>query len=227
MQLHVDRLSCRRGGREVYSDLEFRLGGGAVMALRGPNGVGKSTLLRQLAGLLPVTDGDVALDGVSLRHDPSAFRERVLYAGHLDAVKPALTVADNLGLWRAVMGPGSADIAPVLERFGLAHIAGRPAAECSAGQKRRLGLARLMLVPRPLWLLDEPTVSLDSEGTALVASMIEAHASAGGIAVVATHVDLGIRTLSEFWLHPPAARPAGGGDAPGAETDPFLAGTWQ
>ena len=222
MLLQVDNLACRRGGRAVFRDLQLMLRAGQTLALRGPNGAGKSTLLRQLAGLLPVAAGDARLDGVSLARDRGAFQEKVLYAGHLDAVKPALTVADNLALWAALHGPGASRIAPVLDRFGLGHMTDRPAGECSAGQKRRLGLARLMPVPRPLWLLDEPTVSLDAEGARLVASMVEAHASAGGMAIVATHIDLGIASLATFEMTAAAAEPG----APDAAADPFLAGTW-
>jgi len=222
MQLHVDQLSVRRGGRLVLQGVDFRLSGGTVLVLRGPNGVGKSTLLRVLAGLLAPDRGEITLGGVTLGADRAAYQEHLAYAGHLDAVKPALTVADNLALWAAVQGgQGNAMVGPVLERFGLAHAARRPAAECSAGQRRRLGLARLMLLSRPLWLLDEPTVSLDTEGTALVASMIEAHIGTGGMAVVATHIDLGVKGAGELTLAPVTP---GGEGAPAA--DPFLEGHW-
>ncbi len=223
MDLVIDKLTCRRGGRTVFRDLSFRLSGGAAL-LRGPNGAGKSSLLRQLAGFVPVASGDVRLGQTSLRTDRSAFQEHVAYAGHLDAVKPALTVRQNLGLWASLFGavPVRADTA--LERFGLDAIAGRPAAECSAGQKRRLGLARLLVMERPLWLLDEPTVSLDADASALVAELITEHCAAGGLALIATHIDLGLAEAPVLQLA--AAR---GEDAPqGAdEPDAFLSGDWR
>jgi len=219
MELVLDDLACRRGGRLIYRGLAFRLAAGAAAAVRGPNAVGKSTLLRQLAGLIPLAGGDARLGGVSLAADRAAFQERVAYAGHLDAVKPALTVAENLALWARLHGTGEARADAALARFGLAHVAGRPAAECSAGQARRLGLARLMLTDRPLWLMDEPTVSLDAEAVALVAGLVREHLAGGGLALIATHADLGLGELPTLTMAPPGAEAARHGD-------PFLAGAW-
>lgn len=219
MELVIDDLACRRGGRLIFRGLAFRLASGTAAAVRGPNAVGKSTLLRQLAGLIPVAGGDARLDGISLRGDPSAFQERIAYAGHLDAVKPALTVAENLWVWGRVHGSDPARAEAALERFGLAHVAVRPAAECSAGQKRRLGLARLMVSNRPLWLMDEPTVSLDAEAVGVVAALVREHVAAGGLALIATHVDLGLGGIPVLEMRRPEAEAE-------RHEDPFLAGVW-
>ncbi len=219
MELVLDQLAARRGGRLIFRDLSFRVAAGEAALVRGPNAVGKSTLLRQLAGLLPVAAGDARLGGISLARDGGAFQERVAYAGHLDAVKPALTVAENLAYWAGIHGNDGTRTGAALERFGLAHVAGRPAAECSAGQKRRLGLARLMVMDRPLWLLDEPTVSLDAEATVLVAELVRAHVAAGGLALIATHIDLGLGATPTLEMRPPSAHAR-------QADDPFLAGAW-
>lgn len=219
MELVLDNLACRRGGRLIYRDLAFRVAAGQAAAVRGPNAVGKSTLLRQLAGLIPVAGGDARLGPVSLMRDRSGFQELVAYAGHADAVKPALTVAENLAVWARVHGTGAARAEAALEHFRLAGIAGRPAAECSAGQKRRLGLARLMVTDRPLWLMDEPTVSLDAEAVALLAELVRGHIADGGLALIATHVELGLGDI-------PVLRMARPGAEAHRETDPFLAGAW-
>lgn len=219
MILILDDLACRRAGRLIFSGLGFRLEGGQAAALRGPNGVGKSTLLRQLAGLIPVAGGDARLGGVSLAADRQAFQERVAYAGHLDAVKPALSVGENLALWAGIHGTDPARAEAALARFGLDAIAARPAGQCSAGQKRRLGLARLLVTDRPLWLMDEPTVSLDAESTALVADLVREHLVSGGMALIATHVELGLGDIPVLRMSPPKA-------AARHEDDPFLAGAW-
>lgn len=219
MALVLDNLACRRGGRLIYRGLDFRVTAGQAAAVRGPNGVGKSTLLRQLAGLIPVAGGDARLGPHSLARDPGAMQDHVAYAGHLDAVKPALTVAENLGLWAGLHGAPPERRDAALERFGLARIAARPAAECSAGQKRRLGLARLMLADRPLWLMDEPTVSLDAEAVELVSALVREHVAGGGIALIATHVALGLGETPVLEMTPP-------GPQAEREADPFLAGAW-
>ena len=219
MDLILDNLACRRAGRLVFHDLCFRVEAGQAAALRGPNGVGKSTLLRQLAGLIPVAGGEARLGEVSLVRDRQGFQERVAYAGHLDAVKPALSIGENLTLWAEIHGNDAARAEAALERFGLDIIATRPAAQCSAGQKRRLGLARLLVANRPLWLLDEPTVSLDADAAALVADLVREHIAAGGMALIATHVELGLGDIPTLEMTPPEA------DAH-HQDDPFLAGAW-
>jgi heme exporter protein A len=210
MGLTVTELTCIRGGRAVIRDLSFELADGEVLALRGPNGAGKSTLLRALAGLLPAA-GRVALDGRALGDDPDAHAERVAYAGHLDAVKPQLTVAENLAFWAALYG---GDPAAALAAWGLGGIADRPAHLCSAGQKRRLGLVRILLAPRRLWLLDEPTVALDADAVARLVEAVRRQRAGGGLAVIATHAPLGL-PARELALAPEQGH-----------VDPFLTGTW-
>ena len=219
MDLTLDKLACRRAGRLVFGNLSFQLEAGQAAALRGPNGVGKSTLLRQLAGLIPVAGGDARLGAVSLASDRQGFQENSAYAGHLDAVKPALSVGENLMLWAGIHGNDMARANAALARFGLDGIATRPAAQCSAGQMRRLGLARLLIADRPLWLLDEPTVSLDKDASALVADLVREHIATGGMALIATHVELGLGDIPTLEMTAPK---------PGAyhEDDPFLAGAW-
>ena len=219
MPLVLDNLACRRAGRLVYRDLCFQIEPAQAVALRGPNGVGKSTLLRQLAGLIPVSGGDAWLSETSLAGDRQGFQEQVTYAGHLDAVKPALSIGENLMLWAGIHGNSTARAEAALARFGLGALAARPAAQCSAGQKRRLGLARLLVADRPLWLLDEPTVSLDADASALVADLVREHIAAGGMALIATHVALGLGDIPTLEMTAPEA------DAH-HEDDPFLAGVW-
>jgi len=211
MGLTVTDLCCSRGGRLVLDGLSFALAPGETLVLRGPNGAGKSTLLRALAGLLPAS-GRMEIDGRTLGHETRA--DAVAYAGHLDAVKPQLTVAENLRFWARLFGDG--DPAPALAAFDLGTLADRPAHLCSAGQKRRLGLARLLLAPRRLWLLDEPTVALDADATQRLLAALRAHAAAGGLAVVATHGALPVTPARELRLAPATA----------LRSDPFLAGAW-
>ncbi|TVQ55662.1 MAG: heme ABC exporter ATP-binding protein CcmA, partial [Rhodobacteraceae bacterium] len=214
-----ETLACRRAGRRVFAGVSFRVGAGEAATLRGPNGSGKSTLLRVLAGLLAPEEGDARFGPVSLAEDPDGFRQLVAYAGHLDAVKPQLTVAENLSVWADLYG-GARSPAAALARFGLSRIADYPAAYCSAGQKRRLGLARLMVIDRPLWLLDEPTVSLDAASTAVFVEVVRAHLARGGVAIAATHVPIGLEGGPVIALD--AVAPA----APAAADDPFLQGAW-
>ena len=212
MGLAVSDLTCARGGRLVLHGVGFALAPGEVLVLRGPNGAGKSTLLRVLAGLVPAR-GRVALGGRVLDRDARA--EAVAYAGHLDAVKPPLSVEENLRFWAGVLG---GDASRALAALDLATMAERPAHLLSAGQKRRLGLARLMLAPRRLWLLDEPTVSLDEDAVTRLLDAVRGHCAGGGMAVIATHADLDLAPSRELLL---------GATAPGPDAaDPFLAGAW-
>ncbi len=169
---------CARGGVPVLSSVSFRVATGEALCLRGPNGSGKTTLLRTLAGLQPRIAGSTSL-----------VPDEMAYAGHADGIKATLTVAENLEFWAAVYG--TREIGDALARFRLTRLARRPAQNLSAGQKRRLGLARLLVTGRKVWLLDEPTVSLDRDGVALFAEAMAAHLADGGSAVIATHIDLG------------------------------------
>ncbi len=215
MGLTVDDLACSRSGRPVLAGVSLTLADGETLMLRGPNGAGKSTLLRALAGLLPLSAGRVTLDGHDLAADPDAVAERIALTGHLDAIKLQLTVAENLAFWSALLGGGP--VGPALAALDLTPLADRPAHLLSAGQKRRLGLARLLLAPRRLWLLDEPTVALDAAAVTRLAEAIRAHADAGGMAIIATHIDLPLGETRALHLAP---------IAPGTAGDPFLAGAF-
>lgn len=188
MQLVAENLVLSRAGRTVVDGLSLRLGAGEALLLRGPNGSGKTTLLRALAGLLAPAAGVMRLD------DAPAERERgelAHFIGHLDGIKSHLTVGENLAFWAVYLG-GGGNPTVALDGFGLAPLADIPAGYLSAGQKRRLALARLVAVRRPLWLLDEPTVSLDTEAVELLVAAIAAHLAGGGLAVIATHVDIAL-----------------------------------
>lgn len=181
MDLIVSDLTVARGGVPVLEGVSFVLTSGKALVLRGANGAGKTTLLRTVAGLQPPMAGTV-----------SGAEDRIAYAAHADGIKQVLTVAENLTLWADVFG--QSDIAPALEAFNLGDLRERAAGSLSAGQKRRLGLARLMVTGRPIWVLDEPTVSLDVASVALFADAVRAHLAAGGSALMATHIDLGLET---------------------------------
>lgn len=202
MRLKVEGLGVARGGVPVLADVSVVLEAGGCLVLRGPNGCGKTTLLRTLAGLQPPQAGRVVLG-----HDEAA------YAGHADGIKAVLSVAENLGFWASLFGQPQAAVAEAMARMNLADLAGRPAGELSAGQKRRLGLARLLVTGRWLWLMDEPTVSLDAASVALFAGVVRAHLAEGGAAVIATHVDLGLPEAQVLDLAPYRARavPVGSG----------------
>ncbi|MDP2124038.1 MAG: heme ABC exporter ATP-binding protein CcmA [Parvibaculum sp.] len=198
MRLSASDLACERGGRLVFDGLSFAIGSGEALVLTGPNGSGKSSLLRQIAGLLESADGALRVEG----GDPElTLAEQTHYLGHLDAAKPAMTVAETLQFWAAWFGGASGAapaVAAALDGMGLAALADLPVAYLSAGQKRRLALARLLAAPRPLWLLDEPTVGLDTASIARLGLAMQAHLTNGGLIIAATHLDLGLagaRTL--------------------------------
>ena len=189
-----EALSCRRGGRLVFAGLDFSLKAGGALLLTGSNGSGKSSLLRLLATLLTPEAGTAAWAGEPVAADPARYRAALHYAGHLDALKPALTCSETLRFWAALRGAADPDIDPAIEtaldRFGLGWAADVPCRFLSAGQRRRLALARLLASPAPIWLLDEPTAALDSDGEARLIAAIAAHRAAGGRLAVATHLPL-------------------------------------
>jgi heme exporter protein A len=199
--LTVNGLVVERGGRRVLDGLSFSLAPGGLLALTGANGAGKSTLLRALAGLVAVADGRIA----ALPNAADVI-ENTHYLGHSDAFKGTLSVVENLAFWQAVLqAPGaSVPLSSVLARLGLGALADLPAIYLSAGQRRRLALARLLAAPRALWLLDEPTNALDADGQALLDELLADHLGVGGLAIVATHAKLA-RATAELRLGPAAA----------------------
>jgi heme exporter protein A len=202
MTMTVTELACRRGDMRVIEGVSFTLPPGRCLILRGPNGAGKTTLLRTLAGLVPPDAGRI-----------EAPPESIVYAGHADGLKSQLTVTENLAFWARVYGTG--DIVRAMREFDLEGLADRQAQHLSAGQKRRLGLARLLVTDRAVWALDEPTVSLDAATVARFADVVGAHCAAGGSAIIATHIDLGIDSAEILDIAPFRA-------APGREDSPFL-----
>lgn len=190
MQLSASRLTVERGGRIVFSDLSFALGAGECLTVTGQNGAGKSTLLRALAGLLPLAGGTISLTPAP----GGTLAEQAHYVGHVDALKSLLTAAENLEFLGSMLdaGHGGMGVEKALAAFGLSHAAGLPAAYLSAGQKRRVTLARLLAVKRPIWLLDEPLTALDTASQARMAEIMAAHLAQGGMIAAATHARLGL-----------------------------------
>lgn len=189
MRLTGQGLGCERGGRHIFSGLDFEVPAGQALAVTGANGAGKSSLLRMITGLLPVASGTLGLEGGEA---DLTLPEQTHYLGHRDALKPSLTVLENLEFWRDFLGGQTADGTGSLEAVGLSHAAHLPAAFLSAGQRRRLSIARLLTVKRPVWLLDEPTSALDIKGQTMVAGVMANHLRDGGIIIAATHGPLGI-----------------------------------
>ena len=189
MRLSGLDVRCVRGGREVFSGLDFEASSGEALAVTGPNGSGKTSLLRLIAGLLTIADGSIGLEG---GESELTLPEQAHYLGHRDALKSALSVMENLSFWRDFLGGEVFDAGASLAAVGLDHAAHLPAAYLSAGQRRRLSIARLLVVRRPIWLLDEPTNALDTAGQSMFAALMGDHLSRGGLIVAATHAPLGI-----------------------------------
>jgi heme exporter protein A len=189
MQLSGRGIRCVRGGREVFSGLDFAVAAGEALAVTGANGSGKTSLLRMIAGLLTLSGGSIDLDG---GEDELTLAEQAHYLGHRDAMKPALSVLENLSFWRDFLGGETFDAGQSFQQVGIEHTAQLPAAYLSAGQRRRLSIARLIAVRRPIWLLDEPTSALDAAGQTLFTAVMRDHLARGGIIIAATHAPLGI-----------------------------------
>jgi heme exporter protein A len=223
MRLSATGLACVRSGREVFAGVDFTVAAGEALLVVGRNGAGKSSLLRMLAGLIRVAAGELTLDG----GEPElSIAEQAHYVGHLDGLKPALTVEENIAFWSrylaaptsahgvpkgaqdgpseapgaATGGPGSTASETALDALALRHLAGLPAAYLSAGQKRRLALARIVAVTRPIWLLDEPTSALDAATQGRLAGLMRSHLAAGGIILAATHAPIGLESATELRL---------------------------
>lgn len=189
--LSGEDLACIRGERLVFAKLAFRIETGGALVLRGPNGSGKSSLLRLIAGLGRPTTGAIAWNGEDIAQDRAAHRGRIAYAGHAEAIKPALTVEENFRFWAGLRG-ATADAKPALARLGLDRHAGIPGRFLSSGEKRRLALATMAASGAAVWLLDEPTVGLDAASLSALEDLLAEHRRNGGMVVLSTHVDLAL-----------------------------------
>jgi heme exporter protein A len=201
MRLEASDLSIERGGRILFARVSFAIEAGASLTVTGPNGAGKSSLLRALAGLLPLRQGRIQW----LPSSDERLAEKAHYIGHSDALKGSLTAVENVNLWAAMLGAGSIALSAqaALATLGLAHVADLPAAYLSAGQKRRVALARLLVAERPVWLLDEPSTALDLASLTLCQKIMASHLGKGGMIIAATHAPLGLGG-AELRLNAPA-----------------------
>jgi heme exporter protein A len=202
--LIADQIACLRGGRLVFAGVSFQLASGQALVLRGRNGIGKSSLLRVIAGLVPLLEGQLTVNHSGLEQGDGEpddvmqdseieLSQLCHYFGHMDALKSVLSVAENLSFWRSYLGTEvqqGMDTIDALDATGIAALADLPAGYLSAGQRRRLALARLLVAPRPIWLLDEPTSALDVEGQRRLFEIVETHMQGGGLVIAATHTDL-------------------------------------
>jgi heme exporter protein A len=199
MRLTATDLHCHRGGRDVFAGLSFAVSAGEALIIIGRNGAGKSSLLRAVIGLLRLVGGKLSLEGGD---SELTIAEQAHYLGHQDALKPALSVAENLRFWAGFFGASAADIGEPLEAVGLTALAHLPAAYLSAGQRRRLSIARLIAVKRPIWLLDEPTSTLDAMAQVRLTDLMQTHLGGGGLILAATHGPIGLAKTLELRLDP-------------------------
>jgi heme exporter protein A len=197
MRLSASDLACRRGGREVFAGVGFSVAAGEALVITGRNGSGKSSLLRMVVGLLRIASGRLALEG----GDPElTIGEQAHYLGHQDALKPSLSVGENLRFWTDFLGGTAADFAQPLAAVGLDALAELPAAYLSAGQRRRLSIARLLAVKRPIWLLDEPASTLDIAAQRRLTELMRTHLAGGGLILAAAHGPIGLDDAEELRL---------------------------
>jgi heme exporter protein A len=199
MQLKGDNLACSRGGRDVFSGVNFNLSGGEALLVTGRNGAGKSSLLRTIAGLVRLAAGRLTFAG---GNGDASIGEQSHYLGHQDAAKPSLAARENLEFWTRYLGADGESVEAALEAVGLAQLAGLPTAYLSAGQRRRLSIARLVAVERPIWLLDEPTSALDAPSQRRLADLMRSHLASGGMIVAAAHGPIGLERARELKLGP-------------------------
>ncbi len=198
MRLSGSKLECVRGGKRVFANVGFELGAGEALLLLGPNGAGKSSLLRMVAGLLRPAAGSFELAGAD---SDRSLAEQAHYLGHLDPLKSSLSVGENLRFWTRFLGGGrGSEPLEALRAVGLERVGDLPAGYLSAGQRRRLSLARLLAVARPIWLLDEPASALDADGQALLRDVMRRHLAADGLILAATHAPLGLDAARELRL---------------------------
>ncbi|MEQ8709612.1 MAG: heme ABC exporter ATP-binding protein CcmA [Rhodospirillales bacterium] len=191
-------LTCQRGGRLVFTGLDFAVGTGDALLLTGANGSGKSSLLRMMAGLLTPAEGNLRLDGNPVTDDPDNWRASLAFVGHHDPVKPVMTVRENLGFWASLAGSDRLDEA--LAAFGLEDLADTPGRFLSAGQRRRTNLARLLVSRARVWLLDEPSTALDRHATSRLETVMAAHRAAGGMIVASSHIPLELEQAARLTL---------------------------
>ena len=195
--LHAHGISVERGGRLIIHDLSFTVSAGRALLLKGANGAGKTTLLRALAGFLPLAAGALELEGGEAEAE---IGEQTHFVGHQNANKPSMTVVENLQFWSAFNEGEPEMVDRAMNALDLVRLADIPAGYLSAGQRRRLGLARLMVARRPIWLLDEPTTALDVESQSALMAVCNNHVGAGGIIIAATHMPLAFQNSSELQL---------------------------
>jgi heme exporter protein A len=197
MRLSAVDLACHRGGRDVFAGVSFTLASGEALLVTGRNGAGKSSLLRTVVGLVRIAQGKLVLEG----GDPElTIAEQAHYLGHQDALKPSLSIAENLRFWTGFLGGAAMDLHHCLDVVGLNELADLPAAYLSAGQRRRLSIARLIAVKRSIWLLDEPTSTLDVSAQQRLTDLMRAHLEEGGLIVAATHGSIGLEGTRELRL---------------------------
>ncbi|NIX75487.1 heme ABC exporter ATP-binding protein CcmA [Microvirga terricola] len=207
MRLDVQNLACDRGERRIFTGLSFALAPGDALVVRGRNGAGKSSLLDILAGRLRPAYGAIRLSEAGERSLPECLHS----IGHRDALKAALTAEENLSFARDFLGDPALPVHAALDAVGLLHAAHLPVAYLSAGQRRRIALARLLVARRPLWLLDEPTSALDTASQDMLLGLMERHRTDGGIVVATTHAPLGLKDAKEIRIEREVASLAGEG----------------
>lgn len=196
--LKAENLSCRRGGRLIFEGLSFRLGNSEAIALTGRNGAGKSSLIAMLCGRLRPAGGEMRIEGA----EDAPLAELSHLVGHRDGLKVTLTAQENLVFAQALLGEAGASPQDALSAVGLPHVAGLPVGYLSAGQRRRVALARLLVSRRPFWLLDEPMAALDAAAQAMLAGLMRDHLAQGGAILAATHGPLGLETARELRIGP-------------------------